>query len=248
MVDVALSPVEAGDGPDRPLHVAIIMDGNGRWARSRGKPRTFGHREGAKAVRRTIEAASDFGVTHLTLFGFSSENWTRPATEIGDIMALVRFYLRRELAELHRSNVRFQVIGDRTQLSDDIVELIENAERTTRNNTGLAVTLALSYGGRAEIAGAARRIAEEAAAGRLKPEAVDETALAARLSTHGCPDPDLVIRTSGEQRLSNFLLWQVAYAEFVFLDVLWPDFDRTHLASALDEFGRRERRYGRALS
>lgn len=246
MMDVALSPVEAGDGPDRPLHVAIIMDGNGRWARSRHRPRTFGHREGAKAVRRTIEAAPDLGITHLTLFGFSSENWTRPATEVGDIMELVRFYLRRELAELHRNGVRFQVIGDRTQLSDDIVELIENAEHMTRDNTRLIFTLALSYGGRAEIADAARRIAEDVAAGILTPEAVDEHTVAARLATAGSLDPDLVIRTSGEQRISNFLLWQIAYAEFVFLDVLWPDFDRNHLAMALDEFGQRERRYGRA--
>lgn len=248
MVDVALSPVDAGDGPERPLHVAIIMDGNGRWARARGKPRTFGHREGAKAVRRTIEAASDLGVTHLTLFGFSSENWTRPAVEVGDIMELVRFYLRRELAALHRNGVRFRVIGNRAQLSEDIVELIENAERTTRENTGLYVSLALSYGGRADITEAVRRIAQEAAAGDLDPAKVDEAAVSARLSTHDSPDPDLVIRTSGEQRISNFLLWQIAYAEFIFLDVLWPDFDRAHLASALDEFGRRERRYGRAAS
>lgn len=248
MVDVALSPVEAGDGPDRSLHVAIIMDGNGRWARSRHRPRTFGHREGAKAVRRTIEAAPDLGITHLTLFGFSSENWTRPATEVGDIMELVRFYLRRELADLHRNGVRFQVIGDRTQLSNDIVELIENAEQTTRDNTRLIFTLALSYGARAEITEAARRIAEDVAAGTLVPEAVDEHAVATRLATAGFPDPDLVIRTSGEQRVSNFLLWQIAYAEFVFLEVLWPDFDRDHLAAALDEFGQRERRYGRASS
>lgn len=242
MVDAA---PQIGEG-DRPLHVAVIMDGNGRWARSRGMPRSFGHREGAKAVRRAVEAASDLGVGYLTLFGFSSENWSRPAQEIGDLMDLLRFYLRREIAELHKDGIRFQVIGDRARLSNDIVTLIDNGERLTAANAGMVLTVALSYGSRREMTGAVRRIAEEVAAGRLDPAAVDEALVASRLDTAHMPDPDLLIRTSGEKRISNFLLWQMAYSEFVFMDVLWPDFDRSHLEAALNEFARRDRRYGRA--
>lgn len=242
MVDAA---PQLGEG-DRPLHVAVIMDGNGRWARARGMPRSLGHREGAKAVRRAVEAACDLGVGYLTLFGFSSENWSRPAQEIGDLMELLRFYLRREIAELHNDGIRFQVIGDRRKLSPDIVTLIENGERLTAGNTRMVLTIALSYGGRHELTGAVRRIAEDVAAGRLDPASIDEETLEARLDTAGMPDPDLMIRTSGEKRISNFLLWQIAYSEFVFLDVLWPDFGRAHLEQALDEFARRDRRYGRA--
>lgn len=243
MVDVAATSDDAAP----PLHVAVIMDGNGRWARARGLPRTAGHREGAKAVRRTIEAAPELGITHLTLFGFSSENWRRPPGEVGEIMNLIRFYLRREIAELNRNNVRFRMIGERDRLSEDIVSLIEMAEQTTADNTGLEVTIALSYGGRSEIASVARELAQESRSGRLDPAAIDERLVASRMLTRDLPDPDLLIRTSGEQRISNFLLWQCAYAEFVFLDVLWPDFDGDALAEALGEFARRDRRYGRAV-
>lgn len=242
MVDAA---PQLGEG-DRPLHVAVIMDGNGRWARARGMPRSLGHREGAKAVRRAVEAACELGVGYLTLFGFSSENWSRPAQEIGDLMDLLRFYLRREIADLHNDGIRFRVIGDRGKLSPDIVTLIENGERLTAANTRMVLTVALSYGGRRELTGVVRRIAEEVAAGRLDPAAIDEDVVAARLDTADLPDPDLLIRTSGEKRISNFLLWQIAYTEFVFLDVLWPDFGRPHLEGALEEFARRDRRFGRA--
>lgn len=231
---------------ERPLHVAIIMDGNGRWARARGMPRSFGHREGTKAVKRAVKAACDLGVGYLTLFGFSSENWSRPAQEIGELMDLLRFYLRREISELHKDGIRFRVIGDRSQLSRDIVTLIENGERLTVDNRRMVLTIALSYGSRRELAGAVRLIAEDVAAGRLDPAAIDETTVASRLYTCDLPDPDLLVRTSGEKRISNFLLWQIAYTEFVFLDVLWPDFGLAHLEEALDEFARRDRRYGRA--
>lgn len=227
-----------------PAHVAIIMDGNGRWAQARGLPRIAGHRRGGEAVRRTVTAAGELGIPYLTLFGFSSENWKRPADEVDDLMGLLRHYLRGEVAELHRNNVRVRVIGDRERLAPDIVTLIENTEALTADNTGLNLSVALSYGGRAEIAGAARRIAEAAAAGRLDPVEIDETLFARYLLTADMPDPDLVIRTSGEQRLSNFLLWQTAYSEFVFIDTLWPDFARADLERALSEFHGRERRYG----
>lgn len=242
MVDAAPQFAEA----DRPLHVAVIMDGNGRWARARGLPRSLGHREGAKSVRRAVEAACELGIGYLTLFGFSSENWSRPAQEIGDLMDLLRFYLRREIADLHNDGIRFRVIGDRSRLSPDIVTLIENGERLTAGNTRMVLTVALSYGGRRELTNVVRRVAEEAAAGRLDPSQVDEAMVAAHLDTADLPDPDLLIRTSGEKRISNFLLWQIAYTEFVFLDVLWPDFGRQHLEAALDEFARRDRRFGRA--
>ncbi len=227
-----------------PAHVAIIMDGNGRWAQARGLPRVAGHRRGGDAVRRTVTAAGELGILYLTLFGFSSENWKRPADEVDDLMGLLRHYLRGEVAELHRNNVRVRVIGDRERLAPDIVTLIRNTETLTAGNTGLNLSVALSYGGRAEIAGAARRIAEAAAAGRLDPREVDEAMFARYLLTADMPDPDLVIRTSGEQRLSNFLLWQTAYSEFVFIDTLWPDFTKADLERALSEFHGRERRYG----
>ena len=230
--------------PPPPAHVAIIMDGNGRWAKARGLPRVAGHRRGGEAVRRTVIAAGELGIPYLTLFGFSSENWKRPADEVGDLMSLLRHYLRGEVAELHRNNVRVRVIGDRERLAPDIVSLIDNTEALTAGNTGLRLSVALSYGGRAEIAGAARRIAEAAMVGRLSPDQVDETVFARYLLTADMPDPDLVIRTSGEQRLSNFLLWQTAYSEFVFIDTLWPDFTKTDLERALSEFRGRERRYG----
>jgi undecaprenyl diphosphate synthase len=235
--------------PPRPLprHIAIIMDGNGRWAQARGLPRIAGHRRGADAVRRTLEAAGELGVPYLTLFGFSSENWKRPHDEVDDLMGLLRHYLRGEIAELHRNGVRLRVIGDRARLSTDIVALIENAEALTRDNRAINLTVALSYGGRAEIVAAARVVATEAAAGRLAPEAINEDSIAAHLFTADLPDPDLLIRTSGEQRISNFLLWQCAYAELVFTKTLWPDFGRADLEHAITEFGGRERRYGTSV-
>jgi undecaprenyl diphosphate synthase len=229
----------------RPVnHLAIIMDGNGRWAKARGLPRTAGHKRGAEAVRRTVEAAREMGVSYLTLYGFSSENWKRPAGEVADLMGLLRLYLRNEVNSLHKNGIRLRVIGDRERLGRDIVSLIEESEAKTAANSALTLTLALSYGGRQEIVEAARRLAVEVAAGRLAPEQVDEAALTARLFTAGTPDPDLMIRTSGEQRISNFLLWQAAYTELVFVDTLWPDFGRPDLEEALRDFHRRERRFG----
>ncbi len=227
-----------------PTHVAIIMDGNGRWARSRGLPRIAGHRRGADAVRRTLEASADLGISYLTLFGFSSENWKRPADEVEDLMGLLRRYIRSEIAELHEANVRVRVIGDRQALAPDIVSLIEGAEDRTKDNTGLNLIVALSYGARQEIVSAARHVAAEAKSGRLDPADITDKLIGQHLTTPDIPDPDLLIRTSGEQRLSNFLLWQSAYTEFLFMDVLWPDFGREHLEQALAEYGRRERRYG----
>ncbi|HTV88520.1 MAG TPA: polyprenyl diphosphate synthase, partial [Stellaceae bacterium] len=217
----------------RPRHVAIIMDGNGRWAKARGLPRIAGHRRGAEAVRRTLVAAGELGIPYLTLFGFSSENWRRPLDEIDDLMGLLRHYLRGEIAELHKNAVRLRVIGDRRRLSDDIVAMIDNAETLTRGNGGVNLTVALSYGGRAEIVAAVRAIAAEIAAGSIAVEAIDEELFARHLFTADLPDPDLLIRTSGEQRISNFLLWQCAYAELVFTKTLWPDFGRADLEEAI---------------
>ena len=246
MSDVPQSqPIPGGTGRP-PAHVAIIMDGNGRWARARGLPRVAGHRRGADAVRRTIKAASELGVRYLTLFGFSSENWKRPADEVSDLMGLLRHYLRAELAELHQNGVRIRIIGDRARLAADIVALIENAETTTHANTGLTLVVALSYGARAEIATAVRALAARLAAGEIAADAIGEDAVTASLWTAGIPDPDLIIRSSGEKRLSNFLLWQSAYSELVFVDTLWPDFGKDDLVAAIDEFHKRERRYGAA--
>ncbi len=230
--------------PPAPLHVAIIMDGNGRWAARRRLPRSVGHRRGIDAVKRTIEAATALGIRHLTLFGFSTENWRRPPEEVATLMRLLLIFLRSEVSELHARGVRLRFIGERRRLSPEIVALIEESEILTRDNAGLQLTIALSYGARQELAEAARRLAAEVAAGRLSPEAIDEELVARHLFAPDLPDPDLVIRTSGEKRMSNFLLWQVAYAELVFVDVLWPDFAREHLEAALSEFQRRERRYG----
>jgi undecaprenyl diphosphate synthase len=224
------------------------MDGNGRWAKLRGLPRTAGHRRGVEAVRETVKAAVDLGIGYLTLYGFSSENWNRPPTEVDDLMGLLRFYLRSEIAELHRQGVRLRSIGDRARLAPDIVRLIEEAEERTRGNVTLNLTIAFSYGGRDEILRAVRLIAADVAAGRLAPGGVDEAALESRLFTLGLPDPDLVIRTSGEQRISNFLLWQSAYSELVFDDCLWPDFGREGLRRAVEEYRRRDRRYGTAVA
>lgn len=227
-----------------PAHIAIIMDGNGRWAKARGLPRIAGHRRGADAVRLAIESAIKYGVRYLTLYSFSSENWKRPADEVSDLMGLLRRYLRSEIAELHKNGVRLRVIGERSDLSKDIVDLIEDCEERTAGNTTLDLILALSYGGRAEIAKAAKILAEKSVAGEMSPSDIDETLVENYLDTSGIPDPDLLIRTSGEQRISNFLLWQLAYAEFVFLDTLWPDFKEEEFANAISEFSRRERRYG----
>src|SRR5215472_12851539 len=230
-----------------PRHIAIIMDGNGRWAQARGLPRIAGHRRGAEAVRRTLTAAVEFGVPYLTLFGFSSENWKRPLAEVDDLMGLLRHYLRGEIAELHRNGVRLRVIGERSRLAPDIVILIENAEALTRDNRGVNLTIALSYGGRAEIIAAMRVLAAKAVAGELAPDAIDEDVIARHLFTADIPDPDLLIRTSGEQRISNFLLWQCAYAELVFTKTLWPDFGRDDLEQAIADYGGRERRYGASI-
>ncbi len=227
-----------------PAHVAIIMDGNGRWARARGLPRTAGHKQGAEAVRRSIEACFELGVSYLTLFGFSSENWKRPEAEVSDLMLLLRRYLQSEIADLHKNGVRVRVIGERGRFSPDIVSLISNAEEMTKGNDALHLTVALNYGSRQEIASTARRLAEDVAAGKIAAQDIDETFFGGHLTTAGMPDPDLLIRTSGEKRMSNFLLWQSAYAELVFLDVLWPDFNKSHLEDAIHEFHRRERRYG----
>jgi undecaprenyl diphosphate synthase len=231
-------------GPGVPRHVALIMDGNGRWAKARGLPRVAGHHAGAKAVRRCIEASIDRGIEWLTLYAFSSENWRRPQAEVSDLTSLLRQYLRSELAELGANGVRFRVIGDRSRFSAELRAEFDRAERHTAGNSRLNLTVALSYGGRAEILAAARDAARAAQAGEIDIETLDEEGFGRFLSTAAMPDPDLVIRTSGEQRLSNFLLWQCAYAELVFLDVLWPDFGAEDLGVALAEFARRERRYG----
>lgn len=237
--------VDAAKAEDSvPAHIAVIMDGNGRWARARGLPRTAGHAKGAESVKRTLEACVALGVRYLTLFGFSSENWNRPSDEVGDLMGLLRRYLQSETADLHRRNIRIRVIGDRARFADDIVALIDAAEEMTAANTGLNVTAALSYGGRQDIAAAARALARQAAGGELDPDTIDEDMLSGHLWTAGLPDPDLLIRTSNEQRISNFLLWQCAYTELVFIDALWPEFGREHLEECIAEYNRRERRFG----
>jgi undecaprenyl diphosphate synthase len=231
-----------------PRHIAIIMDGNGRWAQARGLPRIAGHRRGAEAVRRTVTAAGELGIPYLTLFGFSSENWKRPLAEVDDLMGLLRHYLRGEIAELHRNGVRLRIIGDRGRLAPDIVTLIANAEALTDENSGVNLTVALSYGGRAEIVAAVRAIAAKAVDGELTLDAITEEAISQHLFTADIPDPDLLIRTSGEQRISNFLLWQCAYSELIFTKTLWPDFGRGDLEQAIADFGGRERRYGATIS
>jgi undecaprenyl diphosphate synthase len=230
--------------PPPPQHVAIIMDGNGRWAKARGLPRVAGHQRGVDALRGVVEAGQEMGIDYLTLYAFSSENWKRPPTEVDDLMGLLRLYLRRELRELHRNGVRIRFIGEWRRLAADIVKLIEDAERTTADNTGLTLVIAVNYGSHSEIVEASRQIALAVSDGRISADDIDETTFAAHLHTDGIPDPDLFIRTSGEQRLSNFLLWQACYAELVFMNVLWPDFNKRSLEQAVDEYHRRERRYG----
>jgi undecaprenyl diphosphate synthase len=227
-----------------PRHVAIIMDGNGRWASARGLPRGEGHRRGVEALRRTVRAAADLGIGILTIFSFSAENWSRPAAEIRELMALLRRFIRRDLADLHRRGVRVRVIGERESLDPEIRRLLDEAEELTRNNEKLILVVAFNYGARQEIARAARRVAAAVAAGELAVSAVTADKLASYLDAPDLPDPDLIIRTSGEQRLSNFLLWQAAYSELVFVPTYWPDFDRTTLENAITEYHRRERRFG----
>lgn len=228
----------------RGLHVAIIMDGNGRWAAERGLSRSEGHRQGVEALRRTVDASRDLGITHLTLYSFSSENWSRPKQEINDLFGLLRRFVRRDLAELHKSGVKIRVIGTRTGLEQDLLRLIDDAVELTKNNTALNLTIAFNYGSRDEIARAARRIAEEVANASIAAPDVSPELFESYLDTAGLPDPDLLIRTSGELRLSNFLLWQLAYSEFVFVDVYWPDFSREALEAAIAEYHRRHRRFG----
>nr|WP_277925832.1 isoprenyl transferase [Sphingomonas sp. JXJ CY 53] len=226
-----------------PRHVAIIMDGNGRWAKARRLPRIAGHRQGVEAVRRIARAAREQGVEALTLYAFSSENWRRPEQEIGDLMGLLRHFLKSEIDELHREGVRLRILGNYQALQPDLVKLIDNAVARTATNNGPILAIALNYGAQAELVAAARRLAERVAAG-MPVSAIDEAAIDRELDTHDLPPLDLMIRTSGEQRLSNFLLWQAAYAELLFVDTLWPDFDGAALAEAIAAYGRRQRRFG----
>jgi len=231
-----------------PRHIAIIMDGNGRWARQRSRPRTFGHAEGVEALRRTVEAAGDLGVQYLTVFGFSTENWRRPVEEVNALFDLLRLYVARDLDQLAREGVRVRVIGDRDNLQKDILEIIDRAETRTRANDTLNLTIAFNYGGQDEIARAARRVAEDVKAGKLAPTDINPDTFSRYLDTVDLPPPDLLVRTSGELRLSNFMLWQAAYTELVFVDKLWPDFDKAALEDAIDTYRKRERRYGGADS
>ena len=232
------------DPANIPTHVAVIMDGNGRWARGQGKPRHSGHRAGVNSVRATVEAAAERGVSHLTLFAFSSENWGRPEEEVSSLMSLFVEALRREVKELHRNNVRLRFIGAREQLSDGLVRKIVAAEAKTSGNTGLKLNVAVAYGGRWDLVNAARALASKAKSGELAPQDIDDAALSAELQLGDTPEPDLLIRTGGEQRISNFLLWDLAYAELWFTDVLWPEFDKAEFDKALAFYAAKQRRYG----
>lgn len=227
-----------------PRHVAIIMDGNGRWAKERGLPRKLGHRQGVDAVRRAVRASIELHIEFLTIFSFSTENWNRPSDEVDDLLGLMKRFIRRDLAELHEAGVRIRTIGERQVVDGELSALIEEAVELTRPNSKLTLVIAFNYGSRGEIARAARRLAESVASGELDPAAIDIERMSEALDTSGIPDPDLLIRTSGEMRLSNFLLWQTAYTEFVFLDSYWPDFDKSTLEDAIGEFRARERRFG----
>ena len=247
MSSASASPAPRPDGGDRsgiPRHVAIIMDGNGRWAKARHLPRVAGHRQGADAVRKTVQAAGDLGIEALTLYAFSSENWRRPADEVSDLMGLLRYYLRKELDEIARNGVRVKIIGEYSRLEPDLVKMLDDACLRTRDNRRLIFTLALNYGAQDELVRATRAIAEEAKGGAIDPATIDAAAIEARLDTSDLPPLDLLIRTSGERRLSNFLLWQAAYAELLFVDTLWPDFDGAALSAAVADFARRVRRFG----
>lgn len=237
-------PEAEGGGARAPKHAAIIMDGNGRWAKARGLTRTEGHKAGVDAARRAVEAARNLGLTHLTLYSFSTENWRRPAGEVRDLMGLLRQFIIDDLPKLKKEGCRVAVIGDRENLSLDLRALVNRAESETRANSAFVLVIAFNYGGRDEIARAARAAAAAARAGEISPEDINEKTFERYLDTQDIPDPDLVIRTSGEKRVSNYLLWQAAYAEYVFLDILWPDFNEEVFAAAIEEYCRRERRYG----
>jgi undecaprenyl diphosphate synthase len=238
------APEQEAGVPAPPVHVAIIMDGNGRWAAARGLPRREGHRRGVEALRNIVRAAGELGVKYLTIYSFSAENWSRPADEIEDLMGLLKRFVRNDLADLHKNDVRVRVIGERATLKPDIRALLDEAEELTKNNSASTLVVAFNYGAQQEITEAARKLAEQVSRGELKPDQIDATKIAAHLHTKDIPDPDLIIRTSGEQRLSNFLLWQAAYSEFVFVPTHWPDFDKAALEAAIDEFRKRERRFG----
>jgi undecaprenyl diphosphate synthase len=247
LAERGISRMSAGQPPGQaahPVHVAIIMDGNGRWAQLRGLPRQEGHRRGLEALRAAVKNAGELGVKILTLYSFSTENWRRPATEVSFLLGLLKRFVEKDLDELHAAGVRVRVIGGRDDLAPDVLRLVERAEMVTRDNTKMTLVVAFNYGARDEIVRAARQLAAAAASGRVEPAAIDEAMLASRLDTADMPDPELVIRTSGETRISNFLLWQAAYAEFVFTPVLWPDFDRAAFEAALAEYAGRERRFG----
>lgn len=227
-----------------PAHVAVICDGNGRWAKQRGLPRLEGHRRGVEALRKTIRRAADLGIRYLSIYAFSSENWRRPMQEVADLMGLLKLFIRRDLNNLHERNVRIKVIGERAGLSEDICAQLDRTEDLTRDNTGMTLLIAFNYGGRQEVLAAVKTLAGEVATGKLKVEDIDLAAIERNLYTAGCPDPDIVIRTSGEQRISNFLTWQTVYSELLFLPDYWPDFDEEALNMVLAEFSRRERRFG----
>ena len=233
-----------GSAAQAPRHVAIIMDGNGRWAKARGLPRAAGHRQGAEAARKVLRAAGEAGVECLTLYAFSSENWRRPEEEVNDLMGLLRLYIGRELDSLHKEGIRLRILGDHGAFSADTARMVDQAVAKTAENRRMTLAIALNYGSRSELVQAAQRLAARAAAGEIAPEAIDEQAVEAALDTAGLPPLDLLIRTSGEHRLSNFLLWQAAYAELLFVDTLWPDFDGDALRAALADFAGRERRFG----
>ena len=239
-------PPETSDKDGSNLHVAIIMDGNGRWAKARGLPRSFGHRAGVQALKRTVEAAPDCGIARLTVFGFSTENWRRPVQEVSELMGLLKTYVNSDLDRLAKEGVNVRVLGRRTGLTPDILEVIERAETRTAHNQRFRLQVAFNYGGRADIVDAARRFAEAVQAGKATPDDLTEETFAAGLSTGQDPPPDLIVRTSGERRISNFLLWEAAYAEFVFQDVFWPEYGSVELKAAVEEYHRRNRRYGGA--
>lgn len=243
MMDVDAQQTELMNG-EIPRHLAIIMDGNGRWAQKRGLPRTLGHKQGVEAVREAVKAARDIGIEYLTLYSFSSENWNRPEAEITELFGLLRMFIRRDLADLHKNNVRVKVIGRKEGVPDDILKLLDEAQNLTRDNTAQKLVIAFNYGSRDEIIDATRKIAQDVAAGVLKAEDISDEVVSNAMDTAGIPDPDLLIRTSGEIRLSNFLLWQIAYSELVFLDCLWPDFSKTDLENAIKTYQSRSRRFG----
>ena len=227
-----------------PAHVAIIMDGNGRWAKKRGLPRTMGHAQGAKVVEQILEDADHMGIRYLTVYAFSTENWTRPGTEVKALMNLLRTYMKTSLAKCAKNNVRIRVIGDKSRLDPDLQDSIRTLEEATKNNTGIGFQIAINYGSRDEITRAVRKIAQKTAAGELRPEDITEVTISDALDTAGIPDPDLLIRTCGEERLSNFLMWQLSYSEMYFTDTAWPDFTKEELEKAVDAYNHRERRFG----